>query len=49
MDALPNDLFNELKDSIQHANMPDNMIDFFKMCLKLDSQISTRAAEQMSG
>jgi hypothetical protein len=48
-DALRNGLSNELKDSLQHADMPDNIIDFVKMCSKRDSQIRARAAEQKSG
>jgi hypothetical protein len=32
MDALQNGLSNELKDSLQHADMPDNIVDSIKMC-----------------
>jgi hypothetical protein len=49
MDALQNGLSNELKDSLQHADMPDNIVDFVKMCSKRDSQIRARAAEKKSG
>jgi hypothetical protein len=49
MDALRNGLFNELKDSLQHADMPDNIVDFVKMCSKRDSQIRATATEKMSG
>jgi hypothetical protein len=34
MDTLRNSLCNELKDSFQHANMPDNIVNFIKMCSK---------------
>jgi hypothetical protein len=49
MDALQNGLSNELKDSLQHADMPDKMVDFVKMCSKQDSQIRATAAEMKSG
>jgi hypothetical protein len=49
MDALRNGLSNELKDSLQHADTPDNIVDFVKMCSKQDSQIRARAAEKKSG
>jgi hypothetical protein len=34
MDALRNGLSNELKDSLRHADTPDNIVDFVKMCSK---------------
>jgi hypothetical protein len=49
MDALRNGLSNELKASLQYADMPDNIVDFVKMYSKCDSQIRARAAEKMSG
>jgi hypothetical protein len=49
MDALRNGLSNELKDSLQHADLPDNIVDFVKMCSKRDSQIRARVAERKSG
>jgi hypothetical protein len=49
MDALRNDLFNELKDSFQHTNLPDNIVDFVKMCSKWDSLIRASDAEKRSG
>jgi hypothetical protein len=48
IDALRNGLSNELKDSLQHADMPDNHVYFVKMCSKRDSQIRARAAEKKS-
>jgi hypothetical protein len=49
MDTLRNGLSNELKDSLQHADMPDNIVDFVKICSKRDLQIRARAAEKKSG
>jgi hypothetical protein len=31
MDVLQNGLSNQLKDSLQHADMTDNIVDFVKM------------------
>jgi HKD family nuclease len=36
MDALRNGLSNQLKDSLEHADMPDIIVDFVKMCSKCD-------------
>jgi hypothetical protein len=49
MDALRNGLSNELKDSLQHVDMPDNIIDFIKMCSMRDSQIRAGEAKKPSG
>jgi hypothetical protein len=48
IDALRNGLSNELKDSLTHADIPDKMVDFVKMCSKRDSQIRARLAEKKS-
>jgi hypothetical protein len=48
MGALRNGLSNELKDSLQHADMTDNIINFVKMCSKHNSKIRARAAEKKS-
>jgi hypothetical protein len=34
MDTLQNGLSNELKDSLEHADMLDKLVDFIKMCSK---------------
>jgi hypothetical protein len=44
MDALRNGLSKELKDSLQPADMADNIINFVTMCSKRASQIRARAA-----
>jgi hypothetical protein len=49
MGALQNGLANELKDSLHHADMSGNFVEFIKMCSKRDSQIRARAAEKKSG
>jgi hypothetical protein len=49
MDALRNGLSNELKDSLQHADFPHNIVNFIKMFSIRDSQIWASAAEKMSG
>jgi hypothetical protein len=49
MDELRNGPSNELKDSLQHAEMPDNIVDLVTMCSKRESQIRPRAAEKKSG
>jgi hypothetical protein len=49
MDALRNGLSNELKDSLQHADIPDKIVNFVKMCSKRHSQIKARVAEKKSG
>jgi hypothetical protein len=33
-DILRNGLSNKLKDSLQHADLPDKIVDFVKMCSK---------------
>jgi hypothetical protein len=49
MDALWNGLSNELKDSIQDANIPDNIIDIIKMYWNWVSQNRARAAKRSQG
>ena len=49
LDALRKGLSNELKDSIQHIEEPESMIEFVKMVSKRDSQLRRRAAEKKSG
>jgi hypothetical protein len=49
MDALRNDQSNEHKNSLQHADMPDNIDDFVKICSKHELQIRARAAQMKSG
>jgi hypothetical protein len=49
LDALRNGLSNELKDSLQHTEMPEDLVEFVKLCSKRDSQIRARAAERKSG
>src|SRR6202022_1065679 len=49
LDALRNGLSNELKDSLQYTNIPENLVEFVKLCSKRDSQLRARAAERKSG
>src|ERR1700730_5372602 len=49
LDALRNGLSNELKDSLQHTDIPENLVEFVKLCSKRDAQIRARAAERKSG
>jgi len=49
MNALRNGLSNQLKDSLTHADIPDNIVDFVKMCSKRDAQICAKNAETKSG
>jgi hypothetical protein len=49
MHALQNGLSNELKDSLTHADIPENIVDFVKMCSERDLQIRARLAAKKSG
>jgi hypothetical protein len=49
MDALRNGLSNELQDSLQHADIPENLIEFVKLCCQRDSQLGARSAGRKSG
>ena len=49
LDALRQGLSNELKDSLQHIEEPESIVEFVKLCSKRDSQLRRRAAEKKSG
>ena len=49
LDALRNGLSNELKDSLQHTEIPEDLVEFVKLCSKRDSQIRARTDERKSG
>jgi hypothetical protein len=42
-------LSEELKDSLQHWEIPSDLTEFVKICSKCDSQSRARAAPRMSG
>jgi hypothetical protein len=49
MDELQNGLSNELKNSLQLADMPNNIVHFIKMCSKQNLHIRARVAEKKLG
>jgi hypothetical protein len=49
LEVLRQGLSEEWKDSLQHCNIPLDLTEFVKMCLKRDSQIRARATERKSG
>lgn len=48
MDPLRNDLSNELNEFLTHADIPENIVDFVRMCSKRDAQIRARKPETKS-
>jgi hypothetical protein len=49
LEVLRQGLSEELKDSLQHCNIPSVLTEFVKFCSKRDSQIQSCAAKRMSG
>jgi hypothetical protein len=47
--VLRQGLCEELKDSLQHCDIPTDLTEFVKLCSKRDSQIRAPAAERRSG